>query len=183
MLDFGPVSRQPAQGVVSKKPFTGRLLPIAVAGLLLLAFAPAALAQPKPILIQPQIRFQRIDGFGVSGSNGSAREIHNLPSAERLRLFDLLFSSKGSGPEHPEKRNRVDRTANPHYRSLETDRPDLFVRRRRERKCTILAAATGQEASGCAVKQLSLDSPARLEEQSGAGWLGVAPGSTLPGPG
>jgi len=97
MLDFGPVSRQPAQGVVSKKPFTGRLLPIAVAGLLLLASAPAALAQPKPILIQPQIRFQRMDGFGVSGSNGCAKEIHNLPSAERLRLLDLLFSPKEAG--------------------------------------------------------------------------------------
>ena len=53
--------------------------------------------QPKPILIQPQIRFQRVDGFGVSGSNGCAQEIHNLPSAERLRLFDLLFSPREAG--------------------------------------------------------------------------------------
>ena len=70
------------------------LFPITVAGLLLLGCAPAALAQSKPILIQPQIRFQRMDGFGVSGSNGCAKEIYNLPSAERLRLFDLLFSPK-----------------------------------------------------------------------------------------
>ena len=52
---------------------------------------------PEPILVQPQIRFQRVDGFGVSGSNGCAREIYNLPSAERLRLLDLLFSPKEAG--------------------------------------------------------------------------------------
>ena len=79
------------------KPSTGRFFPIAVAGLLLLACGPAALGQPEPILIQPQIRFQRMDGFGVSGSSGCAKEIHNLPSAERLRLFDLLFSSREAG--------------------------------------------------------------------------------------
>ena len=79
------------------KPYAGRLFPIAVAGLLLLPSAPAALGQPEPILIQPQIRFQRMDGFGVSGSNGCAKEIHGLPSAERLRLLDLLFSPKEAG--------------------------------------------------------------------------------------
>lgn len=56
-----------------------------------------AAGQPDPILIQPQIRFQRVDGFGVSGSNGCAKEIYNLPSAERLRLFDLLFGPKEAG--------------------------------------------------------------------------------------
>ena len=79
------------------KPSTGRFVPIAVVGLLLAACGPAVLGQPKPILIQPQIRFQRMDGFGVSGSSGCAKEIHNLPSAERLRLFDLLFSSREAG--------------------------------------------------------------------------------------
>lgn len=97
MIDFEPVSRRPEQGVASRKPYAGRLFPIAIAGLLLLACAPAALGQPEPILIQPQIRFQRMDGFGVSGSNGCAQEIHNLPSAERLRLFDLLFSPREAG--------------------------------------------------------------------------------------
>ena len=51
----------------------------------------------KPILIQPQIRFQRVDGFGVSGSNGCAKEIYDLPSAVRQRLLDLLFSPKEAG--------------------------------------------------------------------------------------
>ena len=51
----------------------------------------------EPILIQPQIRFQRVDGFGVSGSNGCAKAIENLPSAERLRLFDLLFGPREAG--------------------------------------------------------------------------------------
>ena len=79
------------------KPSAGRLFPTTALGLLLLGCAPAALGQPQPILIQPQIRFQRVDGFGVSGSNGCATEIHNLPSAERLRLLDLLFSPKEAG--------------------------------------------------------------------------------------
>lgn len=79
------------------KPSAGRFLPTTALGLLLLACGPAALGQPKPILIQPQIRFQRVDGFGVSGSNGCARQIQNLPSAERLRLFDLLFSPREAG--------------------------------------------------------------------------------------
>lgn len=65
--------------------------------LILLAWVSTALGQSKPILIQPQIQFQRMDGFGVSGSNGCAREIDNLPSAERLKLFDLLFSPKEAG--------------------------------------------------------------------------------------
>ena len=97
MLGFEPASRHPGQGIVSKWPYSGRLFPITVLGLLLLACGPAALGQPEPILIQPQIRFQRMDGFGVSGSNGCAREIHNLPSAERLRLLDLLFSPEEAG--------------------------------------------------------------------------------------
>ncbi len=66
-------------------------------GLILFTWAPTALGQSKPILIQPQIQFQRVDGFGVSGANGCAREIDSLPSAERLKLFDLLFSAKGAG--------------------------------------------------------------------------------------
>ena len=79
------------------KTSSGRLFPTTVLGLLLVACGPAALGQPKPILIQPQIRFQRMDGFGVSGSNGCAKEIDNLPSAQRLRLFDLLFSPEEAG--------------------------------------------------------------------------------------
>lgn len=60
------------------------------------AKGPAA-GLPQPILVQPQIRFQRVDGFGVSGSNGSASEIEDLPSAQRQELFDLLFSPKEAG--------------------------------------------------------------------------------------
>lgn len=97
MLGFEPASRHPGQGIVSKRPYSGRLFPITVMGLFLVACAPIALGQPQPILIQPQIRFQRMDGFGVSGSNGCAKEIHSLPSAERRRLFDLLFSREEAG--------------------------------------------------------------------------------------
>ena len=97
MLDFEKVSRHPAQGAVSKKPSTVRLFPTTALGLVLLAWAPAVFGQAKPILIQPQIQLQRLDGFGVSGSNGSASEIDNLPSAQRQELFDLLFSAKEAG--------------------------------------------------------------------------------------
>ena len=38
-----------------------------------------------------------MDGFGVSGSNGSASEIDNLPSAQRKKLFELLFNAKEAG--------------------------------------------------------------------------------------
>ena len=79
------------------KALTRRSAPTTFLSLILLAWAPTALGQNKPVLIQPQIHFQRMDGFGVSGSNGCAGEIYNLPSAERLELFDLLFSAKEAG--------------------------------------------------------------------------------------
>ena len=83
--------------MVSKKTSTSRFFTTTALGLLLVACAPVGLGQPQPILIQPQIRFQRMDGFGVSGSNGCARDIFNLPSGQRLRLFDLLFSPGEAG--------------------------------------------------------------------------------------
>ena len=79
------------------KALTRRSAPTTFLSLILLAWTPTALGQNKPVLIQPQIHFQRMDGFGVSGSNGCASEIYNLPSAERLELFDLLFSAKEAG--------------------------------------------------------------------------------------
>ena len=89
---FSLISMQPGRFAQ-----VARSSPTTVLGLILLAWAPASLGQPEPILIQPQIRFQQVDGFGVSGSNGCAEDIRNLPSAERLRLFDLLFSPKEAG--------------------------------------------------------------------------------------
>jgi O-glycosyl hydrolase len=63
---------------------------------LFLSFSPLILCQqsPKPILIQPQIQQQRIDGFGFSIALGAARQIQALPDSEKKRLLDLLF-----GPE------------------------------------------------------------------------------------
>lgn len=65
--------------------------------LVLLASLPTALrAQAKPILIQPEIQYQRLDGFGVTVGNGSARELMALPATERTRLLDLVFGSDGA---------------------------------------------------------------------------------------
>ena len=65
--------------------------------LVLLASLPTALqAQTKPILIQPEIQYQRLDGFGVTIGNGSAKELMALPVAERTRLLDLVFGNDGA---------------------------------------------------------------------------------------
>jgi glucuronoarabinoxylan endo-1,4-beta-xylanase len=53
-------------------------------------------AQSKPILIQPEIQYQRLDGFGVTVGNGSAKELLALPPTERTRLFDLVFGNDGA---------------------------------------------------------------------------------------
>ena len=73
-----------------------RLLSCALA-LVLLASLPISLhAQSKPILIQPEIQYQRLDGFGVTIGNGSAKELMALPVTERTRLLDLVFGSDGA---------------------------------------------------------------------------------------
>jgi O-glycosyl hydrolase len=62
-----------------------------------LASLPTGLrAQSKPILIQPEIQYQRLDGFGVTIGNGSAKELMALPVAERTKLLDLVFGSDGA---------------------------------------------------------------------------------------
>ena len=62
-----------------------------------LASLPTALqAQSKPILIQPEIQYQRLDGFGVTVGNGSAKELMALPATERTRLLDLVFGNDGA---------------------------------------------------------------------------------------
>lgn len=53
-------------------------------------------AESKPILIQPEIQYQRLEGFGVTIGNGSAKELMALPLAERSRLLDLVFGSDGA---------------------------------------------------------------------------------------
>jgi glucuronoarabinoxylan endo-1,4-beta-xylanase len=55
-----------------------------------------ASAQSKPILIQPEIQYQRLDGFGVTVGNGSAKELMALPATERTRLLDLVFGNDGA---------------------------------------------------------------------------------------
>ena len=58
---------------------------------------PAVLAaQSKPILIQPEIQYQRLDGFGITIGNGSAKELLALPPTERTRLLDLVFGNDGA---------------------------------------------------------------------------------------
>jgi len=65
--------------------------------LVLLAILPTALhAEAKPILIRPEIQYQRLDGFGVTLGNGSAKELMALPLAERTRLLDLVFGNEGA---------------------------------------------------------------------------------------
>ncbi|MCI0421872.1 MAG: hypothetical protein L0387_43235 [Acidobacteria bacterium] len=64
---------------------------------LLLACVPSvSRAQSKPILVQPEIQYQRLDGFGVTIGNGSAKEIMSLPLPERTRLLDLVFGTDGA---------------------------------------------------------------------------------------
>jgi O-glycosyl hydrolase len=52
--------------------------------------------QPRPILVQPEIQFQRMDGFGATSGNGCAQEIYALPQAERTKILDLLFGPDGA---------------------------------------------------------------------------------------
>ena len=59
-------------------------------------FAQSTGPQSKPILIQPEVQFQRFDGFGITLGNGAAKEIMGLPESERARLMDLLFGSEGT---------------------------------------------------------------------------------------
>jgi O-glycosyl hydrolase len=65
-------------------------------GVVTLAFPYRFFSQAKPILIQPQIQLQRMEGFGVSIANGCAREIRALPEADRARLLGLLFGADGA---------------------------------------------------------------------------------------
>jgi glucosylceramidase len=75
--------------------FRQTLIPTVV--LVQLASLPTGLrAQSKPILIQPEIQYQRLDGFGVTIGNGSAKELMALPVAERTKLLDLVFGSDGA---------------------------------------------------------------------------------------
>jgi glucuronoarabinoxylan endo-1,4-beta-xylanase len=57
---------------------------------------PLLLAQSKPILISPEVQFQRIQGFGITVGNGAAREINTLPANEREQLIELLFGVNGA---------------------------------------------------------------------------------------
>lgn len=52
--------------------------------------------QPKPVLIYPEIQFQRMEGFGITLGNGSAREIISLPAADHERLMTILFGPAGT---------------------------------------------------------------------------------------
>ena len=74
--------------------WTARFGTMIVPGCTLLA--QSTLPQSKPILIQPEIQFQRFDGFGITLGNGAAKEIMRLPERERARLMDLLFGSEGT---------------------------------------------------------------------------------------
>jgi glucuronoarabinoxylan endo-1,4-beta-xylanase len=64
--------------------------------LLLVSLSEALQAQSKPILIQPEVQYQRLDGFGVTIGNGSAKELMALPLTERTKLLDLVFGADGA---------------------------------------------------------------------------------------
>ena len=64
-------------------------------GLLLLAEL-VVRAQAKSVLIQPDIQFQRLEGFGISIGGGCASEMVSLSGIERVRLWDLLFGPQGA---------------------------------------------------------------------------------------
>ena len=49
------------------------------------------------IVVNPDRRYQTIDGFGFALTGGSAGYLVNLPSAERKKLLAELFSSEGNG--------------------------------------------------------------------------------------
>ena len=68
----------------------------AITALVCPLLAQSTTAQFKPILIQPEVQFQRFDGFGITLGNGAAQEIMGLPEKERARLMDMLFGSQGS---------------------------------------------------------------------------------------
>ena len=74
--------------------WAARLWTIAALGCAL--FAQGTGPQTKPILIQPEVQYQRFDGFGITLGNGGAKEIMGLPERERARVMDLLFGSEGA---------------------------------------------------------------------------------------
>jgi O-glycosyl hydrolase len=57
---------------------------------------PLARAEGKSALIQPEIQFQRMEGFGISIGSGCASEMVSLSGIERFRLLDLLFGNDGA---------------------------------------------------------------------------------------
>ena len=61
-----------------------------------LLFSLLAMAQGKSVLVQPEVQFQRIEGFGVSIGSGCASEVVALSGIERVRLLDLLFGNDGA---------------------------------------------------------------------------------------
>ena len=53
-------------------------------------------AQTISVQIQPEIQFQRMDGFGAAGVNGCAKDIYSLAEPQRTKLLDLLFGPDGA---------------------------------------------------------------------------------------
>jgi glucosylceramidase len=62
----------------------------------LVVSAAGLFSQPKPVLISPETQFQRVEGFGITLGNGSAREINSLPTADHERLLMILFGPAGA---------------------------------------------------------------------------------------
>ncbi len=69
---------------------------LVLAFLFLLLLGLPAFSESKPMVIKPEVQFQRMDGFGGTGGNGCAGEIHSLAQAERTRVLDLLFGPDGA---------------------------------------------------------------------------------------
>ena len=52
--------------------------------------------QCAPVYIQPEIQFQRMDGFGAAGVNGCAQEVYSQAEPRRTKLLNLLFGPDGA---------------------------------------------------------------------------------------
>ncbi len=93
-LDADNHLRDPAGNQRPPSCWCSRLFCQALAALL--CISPVGLSQSKSVLLQPEIQYQRLDGFGITIGSGSAKEIMALPASERIRILDLVFGPDGA---------------------------------------------------------------------------------------
>ena len=59
-------------------------------------FAASTAASSTAININPDVKYQEMDGFGCALTGGSAKLMHNMPGAERGALIKELFGTDGN---------------------------------------------------------------------------------------